>query len=232
MDITMVMQRIGIICAWIAFILLLIFALKPLLRKTKKLKKLRMFLIKQHTLMGILCIISVILHIFLSHSSVYTVTGGIIATVCMIVSVVAYSFRKKLKKNFMKVHGIFALLCLLFGVWHIVETNFVFGNSYEYQPGENNFNNYTLIDGDYEGTGSSYLGHITLLVTIEDSKIVEIVVIDTDNDSEAYISKVEQSIKKHIIENQNSDVDVVSYATFTSQGYIEAVLEAVEKAKV
>lgn len=232
MDIELFTRILGIIFAWLGFALLLIFALKPLLRRTKKLPKLRMFLIKQHTLMGVLCIVFVLLHIIFSHSKLFTVMGGKLATVFMVISVIAYFFRKKLKKNFMKVHGIFALLCLVFVCWHIVETNFDFSSEQgEYVIGEGPFDGLDLVDGEYDGSSTGYSGEIVVLVTIKNSVIVDIV-ITKSNETSVYINKVESTLKKYFIEEQDSNVDVLTGATLSSNGYINAVLNAVDKATI
>lgn len=230
-------RLLGIIFAWIAFVLLLIFAIKPVLRKTKKCKKLRKILAKYHNQMGIACIVSVILHIVFSRSSAFTIPLGKIALVAMVVSVIAYFLRKKLKKNFIKVHGIFALLCLLFGIGHIVETNVDLWGKTD-APIVNTttkFNGLDLIDGTYEGSSlNGYNTKVPLVVevTIKDSSIISIVITSHGESYFPYIKNTEDQLGKYLLENQNSDVDTVSGSTYTSRAYLEAVLIAVDKAKV
>lgn len=231
-----VSRLFGIIFAWIGFVLLLVFSLKPLLRKTKKFKKLRIFLVKYHNHMGIACIISVLLHVFLSHSSAFSIPFGIIAILAMVISIVAFFFKKKLKKNFMKVHGIFALICLLFAGFHIVETNF------SIWPGVSSnvnfdtpFDGLELNDGIFRGESmNGYNQSVALVVEIEikNSSVISITIISHGESYFPYIKNTEDVLGKYLLENQNSNIETVTGSTYTSRAYLEAVLLAVESAKV
>jgi uncharacterized protein with FMN-binding domain len=86
------------------------------------------------------------------------------------------------------------------------------------------------IDGTYTGTGRGFRGETSVTVTVENGNISEIVVDSTDDDYK-YFVRAENSVISDILESQDTDVDVVSGATFSSDGIKEAVEDALEGAK-
>ncbi len=80
----------------------------------------------------------------------------------------------------------------------------------------------------YKGTGEGYNGDLTVKVGIENDIITTIKVIDHQEDYEWY-SKAKKPIIDAIIEAQSTEVDVVSGATYSSLGIIEAVENAMKK---
>ena len=80
-------------------------------------------------------------------------------------------------------------------------------------------------DGEYEGTGKGLMGDIKVNVIVKDGKIAEVVVLEHTETAGVCDPAIEQ-IPAAIVENQTADVDVVSNATFTSNGIIEAVKNA------
>ena len=84
---------------------------------------------------------------------------------------------------------------------------------------------FDLADGVYEGTGMGYAGTITVSVEIKDKKIVAIDVLSVEADDEAFFNRAKAVIDR-IIDAQSLDVDVVSGATYSSNGIIDAVKNA------
>ncbi|MBR1865842.1 MAG: FMN-binding protein, partial [Lachnospiraceae bacterium] len=84
-------------------------------------------------------------------------------------------------------------------------------------------------DGVYYGTGEGYKGDITVAVTISDHTIRYILVTETSDD-EAFFARA-KAVLQAIMQQQSTDVDAVSGATFSSKGLIEAVQEALNAAK-
>lgn len=84
---------------------------------------------------------------------------------------------------------------------------------------------FDLADGTYEGTGTGYAGAITVSVEIKDKKIVAINVLKVEADDEAFFNRAKAVIDR-IIQSQSLDVDVVSGATYSSNGIISAVKNA------
>ena len=84
---------------------------------------------------------------------------------------------------------------------------------------------FDLADGVYKGTGTGYAGNITVSVQIKDKQIVAIDILSTSDDA-AFFNRAKAVIDR-IIEGQTLDVDTVSGATFSSNGIISAVKNAV-----
>ncbi|MGL6200917.1 MAG: FMN-binding protein [Lachnospiraceae bacterium] len=84
---------------------------------------------------------------------------------------------------------------------------------------------FDLEDGVYRGTGTGYAGSITVAVEIKDKTIVSIEVLSVEADDAAFVNRAKGVIDK-IIEAQSLDVDVVSGATYSSNGIISAVKNA------
>lgn len=83
---------------------------------------------------------------------------------------------------------------------------------------------FELADGVYKGTGTGYAGDITVSVQIKDKQIVAIDILSTSDDA-AFFNRAKAVIDR-IIEGQTLDVDTVSGATFSSNGIISAVKNA------
>lgn len=84
-------------------------------------------------------------------------------------------------------------------------------------------------DGTWTGTAQGYGGDVTVSVTIANKKITAIEVVSASAETPSFFSKAKAIIPK-IIEAQNPDVDVVSGATYSSNGIINAVKNALTKA--
>ena len=80
-------------------------------------------------------------------------------------------------------------------------------------------------DGTYTGTAQGYRGNITVSVTVENGNISSIT-IESYNDDEEFFSRAKSEIINSIINKQSTDVDIVSGATFSSRGIINAVSNA------
>ncbi len=86
-------------------------------------------------------------------------------------------------------------------------------------------------DGVYQGTGQGENGTIKAEVTIKDGRIFYIAVI-SHSEKGAVTKDVFEPIAITVMENQSADgVDAISGATVVSTGYIEAITEALGKAK-
>lgn len=87
----------------------------------------------------------------------------------------------------------------------------------------------TYKDGTYTGTGKGYKGTVTAKVTISGGKIKTIDV--SGSDDAAYFGKAKNGIVSKIISGQSTNVDTVSGATYSSNGIISAVRNALKKAQ-
>jgi uncharacterized protein with FMN-binding domain len=87
-----------------------------------------------------------------------------------------------------------------------------------------------LPDGTYEGSGKGLFGPIKVSVTMQGGKITDIKVLE-HKETAGISDPAFTYVPKDIIEKQTLDVDTVSGATFTSEGVIEAVKNALQGSK-
>ena len=83
---------------------------------------------------------------------------------------------------------------------------------------------FELAVGVYKGSATGFSGHVTVAVTIMDKKITSIDILSSTDD-EAFFNRAKAVIDR-IIASQSFDVDVVSGATYSSNGIIGAVKNA------
>ena len=84
-------------------------------------------------------------------------------------------------------------------------------------------------DGIYEGIGEGFGGNIKVRVTVTDGEITDIDAYEHNDEDDEYFGMA-VALLDHMVEINDPGVDVVSEATFSSQGLIEAVGNALEKA--
>ena len=82
-----------------------------------------------------------------------------------------------------------------------------------------------LADGTYTGSGSGFRGETTVSVVVKNGSIVSIEVTDYSDDQQ-FFSRAETTVINEIIAGQTPDVDAVSGATYSSNGIMEAVANA------
>ena len=83
-------------------------------------------------------------------------------------------------------------------------------------------------DGTYYGSGRGFSGDSTVTIEIKNKKIIKALLIETADD-EAFISRA-IVILDRIVAEQNTNVDVVSGATYSSKGILSAVQNALDNA--
>ena len=89
----------------------------------------------------------------------------------------------------------------------------------------------TKKSGKFEGVGNGKHGEIKVAVTITDAKITNIEVVQQD-ENKGLSDPVYNELKETIIAQNSADVDVVSGASATSEGYLEAVKDAIKKSGI
>ena len=84
-------------------------------------------------------------------------------------------------------------------------------------------------DGVYEGQAEGFDGTVTVKVTIKNGKIKKIS--NTNTDTPEFFNKEWKTIKSNVISRQStSEIDTVSGATFSSNGILGALSQALSKA--
>jgi len=87
----------------------------------------------------------------------------------------------------------------------------------------------TIPDGDYAGEGRGLLGPIRVSVTVKSGR-VENVRILAHQDTPEYANAAFVELTRSVIREQDPEVDAVSGATGSSEGFVQAVMDALEKA--
>ncbi|MFR5839455.1 MAG: FMN-binding protein [Anaerobutyricum hallii] len=88
----------------------------------------------------------------------------------------------------------------------------------------------TWKDGTYTGSGKGFGGTISVKVIVKDGKISAIDVTSASGETASYFSKTKGIIPK-MISGQTTNVDAASGATYSSNGIITAVRNALSKAE-
>ena len=84
-------------------------------------------------------------------------------------------------------------------------------------------------DGTYQGSGTGFGGTITVQVTISGGEIAAIDILSASGETGSYFASAKGVISK-MISGQTPNVDAVSGATYSSNGIIQAVQNALSKA--
>lgn len=84
-------------------------------------------------------------------------------------------------------------------------------------------------DGTYQGSGTGFGGTITVQVTVSGGKITAIDIVDASGETTSYFASAKGVIGK-MLAGQTPNVDAVSGATYSSNGIIQAVQDALSKA--
>ena len=83
-------------------------------------------------------------------------------------------------------------------------------------------------DGAYRGTGDGYNGPITVRVVVSGNKMTEIEVIEQSETANFY--KAATPFLNDMIEANSTDIDVITTATVTCEGFRDAVTDAIRGA--
>lgn len=82
-----------------------------------------------------------------------------------------------------------------------------------------------------EGTGVGKHGDITVAVTFDEGRITDIKVVK-NQENPVLAKKVFTDLKDHVVQSNSANLDVISGATFSSKGFLDAVKDAAKKAGV
>ncbi len=85
--------------------------------------------------------------------------------------------------------------------------------------------------GEYIGVGEGHHGPIKVIVTTDQYKILNIVVIE-EYEMPELAAIVYEKIPNKVIKTNDADVEVVAGASYTSVGLIEAIKDGLSKATI
>jgi len=240
--------------AWISMILVVMLSVIYLFRFVIKRDFLKRIVIpanrvlrKHHKLLGIALILTGLIHGLFSSDKVWSINIGTVSWIMSILLGMNWMFRKHYNKPklCMVHHRILTLLFIGTIFWHILDVggiqvfNLLGGSNVQSGIMVNvdpslveTTTGLELKDGVYEGEAVGYRPGIKVSVTIKDNKMVSITVIEHQEVNASYYQKAIEIVPGEIIKEQDTDVDAITGATFTSIGIMNAVNDALSKALV
>lgn len=244
--------------AWIAVILSVILAIVYFTRKLSRgnskfadlFKTINARLRKRHKEIGILLVLTGLLHGILSTKSVFSFNIGTVSWIVSILLGVNFMLRKPLSKyrGWMYYHRILTVVFLLTILIHVkevggiqiqyaVQNYLTSGKEYTVDSksvGEiaSGFDGVTFKDGVYTGEATGFRPGLKVSVTVSNNKITDIKVTSHNEVNPRFYQRPIDTVPKEIIDSQSLDVDTVTGATKTSVGIINAVNNALSNAVV
>lgn len=241
----------NILFAWLAVIsgilLSIIWLIKIIQKKMQKccakdlLIKMNKYLRKNHINLGYLFLISSLIHGILSSYSIISFNYGTVGLIIGLLLWYTFIEKKQIGKTWIQKHRELTVLIIIVTVLHIFEVGGFIGFDRVINSIKSDLNPKTnktdmnissdYKDGVYEGTGYGYRPDLKVLVTIKDGLIEDISIVSHNEVGEKFYKPAFDYIPKKIIDKQTYDIDAVSGSTYSSNGVIEAVEDALSKAK-
>jgi uncharacterized protein with FMN-binding domain len=240
--------------AWISIILTVIlsaiYVLRKLIGKSKGknayLLVLNKSLRKHHKLLGILLVVTGLIHGYFSSESILSFNLGTVAWILSILLGLNWMARKKLSKykGWIYYHRILTLVFILTIVLHVVQVGGIqvhklllgsgtlAGEKVTISDPTKTIEGATLKDGVYTGEADGFRPGIKVSVEIKDNSIISIEVIEHNEVNSRFYQKALDSIPQAILDSQSPNVDATSGATFTSTGIMNAVNDALSQALI
>ncbi len=244
--------------AWISVILTALLSIVYVLRISSRNKgkfgkmasKLNKSLRKHHKYIGVLLVLTGLIHGLFSSQKLLSFNLG---TVVWIVSILLggnWMMRKHLGKlkGWIFYHRLLTVLLIGTLVWHIVDVSGIkvhkvlFGgistsHTISIDPSsipnlEGQLQGRQFKDGVYSGEATGFRPGLKVSVEIKDNKITDIQVTEHNEVNARFYAEPVEQIPQRIISAQSTDVDTISGATYTSIGIINAVNNALSKALI
>lgn len=253
--------------AWVSvllvFLLSVIYILRMMVRSKcsmcKSLDKINKFLRKHHKIMGILLVITGLIHGLFSSEKVWSLNIGTMSWVVSILLGINWMVRKSLGKykGWMYYHRLLTAIFVGTIVWHVIDVggiqahkilfrhNTEFNSSislpsssssslddYEVSDINSQIQGGKYKDGTFTGEATGYRAGLKVSIKIKNNQLISVEVTEHNEVNQRFYSRPIQIVPQEIIDEQSTQVDTVSGATFTSIGIINAVNDALSKAIV
>jgi uncharacterized protein with FMN-binding domain len=240
--------------AWISILLTvvlsIIYVLRKIIVKSKNknayLLTLNKSLRKYHKLLGILLVITGLIHGYFSSESILSLSLGTVAWIVSILLGLNWMARKKLSKykSWIYYHRILTLVFILTIVLHVVQVGGIqvtklllgsgtsVGEKVTISDPIKTLEGATFKDGVYTGEADGFRPGIKVSIEIKNNSIISVEVIEHNEVNSRFYQKALDSIPQAILDNQSPNVDATSGATFTSTGIMNAVNDALSQALI
>lgn len=201
---------------------------------------------KYHKQIGILLVITGLIHGVFSSEGIISFSLGTIAWIVSILLGLNWMFRKKLSKfkGWIYYHRILTVIFLLTILLHIVQVGGIQVHKLIFGSGTSSgikitaaditktIEGATLRDGIYTGEADGFRPGIKVSVEIKSNSIISIEVLEHNEVNSRFYQKAFDTIPQEILNNQTTEVDTTSGATFTSTGIMNAVNDALSQSLV
>jgi uncharacterized protein with FMN-binding domain len=240
--------------AWLSIILTfalsIVYILRKAIVKTKGEKpyliKLNRWLRNHHKHMGILLVVTGLIHGYFSSESILSLNLGTVSWVVSILLGLNWMARKVLSKykGWIYYHRALTAVFLLTIVIHVVDvggiqvqklllgTGTISGQKVSVGELNKSIQGATFKDGTYTGEADGFRPGLKVSVEIKNNSIASIEILQHNEVNARYYQKALDAIPQSILDSQSTDVDTVSGATFTSIGIKNAVNNALSQALV
>jgi uncharacterized protein with FMN-binding domain len=224
------------------------------------LNKLNKSMRKHHKKVGIALVVTGLVHGLFSSEAVLSFNLGTLSWIISILLGVNWMVRKWLSqfKGWLYYHRVLTLAFMAIIIWHVIDVGGIQVHkvlfnapdpvAYTASVNKDNtegindstsldylnakFEGAVLKDGVYTGEATGYRPGLQVSVEIKNNSIISVDVTDHNEVNQRFYSTPINVIPPAIVENQSLEVDMVSGATFTSVGIVNAVKDALSKALV
>lgn len=240
--------------AWISVLLTLclciIYILRKVIVKSKGkntyLVSLYITLKKHHKLLGIILVITGLVHGYFSSESIFSLNFGTVAWVVSVLLGLNYMTRKLLSKykGWIYYHRVLTIAFLLTIIFHVIQVGGIqvhkllldSETSSMQKVTVNELNKTmqgaTFKDGIYTGEADGYRPGLNVSIEIKNNIITFIEITQHNEVNSRFYQKSFDSTPQAILDNQSTEVDTTSGATFTSIGIMNATNDALSKALI
>lgn len=240
--------------AWISVLLTVflstIYLLRKIIVKSKGkntyLVSLDRVLKKHHKLVGIVLVITGLVHGLFSSESVFSFNFGTISWIVSILLGLNWMIRKILLKHkgFPYYHRALTLIFILTIVLHVIQVGGIqvhklllgsvtsSGQKVTVNELNKSVQGATLKNGIYTGVADGYRPGLKVSVEIMNNTITSIEIIEHNEVNSRFYQKAFDSIPQAIVDNQSTELATTSGATFSSIGIMNAVNNALSQALI
>lgn len=236
----------NVLFAWGAIILTVLLSIIWLIRVLKNknnLTSINKYLRKNHIKFGYICLAMSFAHGMLSSFSIFSFNYGTIVFLMGILIWFTFKYKNSLGKKWIKYHRQLTVVFLIGTILHIVEVNGFVGPQRIIHSLKTDFETILNLpddestsakykDGTYYGEGLGYKPGLKVKVEINKGIIESIEILEHNEVGRKFYEPALVSIPQEILDNQSTEVDAIAGSTRTSNGIIDAVKDALSKAKL
>jgi uncharacterized protein with FMN-binding domain len=201
---------------------------------------------KHHKLVGIILVVTGLVHGYFSSENILSLNFGTVSWVVSVLLGLSWMARKVLSnyKGWIYYHRVLTVIFLLTIILHVVQVGGVqahklllgIGISSSQKVTANELNKSmqgaTFKDGIYTGEADGYRPGLKVSIEIKNNTITSLEITEHNEVNSRFYQKSFDNTPQAILDNQSTEVDTTSGATFTSIGIMNATNDALSKALI